>query len=229
MVRLALFEEASAAGDDFTNDDMGLAQGALPLGFVRAEKDEAGGAHMSGEVRKGAIVSDEEMAGGKEVECLAGTAVEEGDVVSEGLAKGFCWAGVIGRVEEVKFVAQEALGELAKAVGVPFGSGSKVGARSNGDTGLRWCRGPGRGLEIDAFEGHRAHFFDEGEVVSDAVNDGPDFLLDDDGVGEEFLESLYGRSDALWNACFRKGDGGGAGGPGEGFGKIPYFLGDLAS
>lgn len=75
-------------------------------------------------------------------------------------------------------------------------------------------------MEINAFEGRRAHLFDEGEVVSDAVNDGPDFLLDDDGVGEEFLELRGGRSDALWNACFGKGDGGGAGSPGEGFGKI---------
>ncbi len=39
-------------------------------------------------------------------------------------------------------------------------------------------------MKINAFEGRRAHLFDEGEVVSDAVNDGPDFLLDDDGVGE---------------------------------------------
>lgn len=73
---MALFEEASAAGDDFSNDDVGLAQRALPRGFVWAEKDKARGAHMSCEVGKGTIVSDEEMAGGKEVECLAGTAVE---------------------------------------------------------------------------------------------------------------------------------------------------------
>jgi len=218
VVEGALGHGAGAAGDVGVEGAVDTAEGAADVGVAGAEEDGGGEAEVGGEVGEEAVVGEEGGAAGEGVEegGEIGGVVEKRGLFAEAGGEFGCFGGAVAEDEDLEFCIEDELGDLLEAIEGPAVGGAELGAGGDGDAGDDGAGREGRGAEVGGDHGHEVEFLEEGHVVADAVLGRAEWWGGVEGFVEvrgKFVEAV---AEALLDAEFGEGLGGGGGLPGDG-------------
>jgi len=87
VIEGAFVEKAAAAGDVSADDPVDATEGAFPPGLIGAKENQRRCSNQGGQVRDGAVVGDEDIAGGEKIKEVVSFQFEIESRVAEGLGE----------------------------------------------------------------------------------------------------------------------------------------------